>query len=319
MEQVQQNTAAEPAEAVEPNSPQNQAFAYMKGIPNPCPAFLLTIKLSSFKPYTLFALLDSGADCNLARPQCFPIDCWETTSTSIHSVSHSNNPIGFQATVPIQFLSRLYPATFLQFPIEQYDCIIGSETLQAWSPYTVGHVGSHITFKFGSIPQINEYRAYSPKLAFPAPPTPVRPGSRAWFITQSFSTWGDLALIQAEFAKTIMTKDLTKYAQDLECSLPLKKDENGKPIVPKGRANYLVLSREEQDLCEKEIADLLSKGIIRPSTSPFSCHVMYVPKKDEHGNEIAEKRLVVNYRPLNACLESNQHPLPNKDYIWQRI
>lgn len=46
---------------------------------------------------------------------------------------------------------------------------------------------------------------------------------------------------------------------------------------------------------------------------------MYVPKKDEHGNELPERRLVVNYKPLNACLESNQHPLPSKDYIWQRI
>ena len=72
-------------------------------------------------------------------------------------------------------------------------------------------------------------------------------------------------------------------------------------------------------MCEKEIVDLLSKSIIRPSSSPFSCHAMYVPKKDEHGNEFVEKCLVVNYRPLNACLASNQHPLPSKDYIWQRI
>ena len=93
----------------------------------------------------------------------------------------------------------------------------------------------------------------------------------------------------------------------------MKRDENGKELFPKGKANYIVLSRAEQEMCKKEVADLLSKSIIRPSSSPFSCHAMYVPKKDEHGNEISEKCLVVNYRPLNAYLASNQHPLPSKD------
>ena len=46
--------------------PSSQAFAYLKGFPNPCPAFLLTIKLPGMKPFTLCALLDSGANCNLA-------------------------------------------------------------------------------------------------------------------------------------------------------------------------------------------------------------------------------------------------------------
>ena len=72
-------------------------------------------------------------------------------------------------------------------------------------------------------------------------------------------------------------------------------------------------------MCKKEIADLLSKGLIIPSTSPFSCHAIYVPKNDENENELPKKRLVVNYKPLNACLLDNQYPLPSKEHIWQCI
>ena len=80
----------------------------------------------------------------------------------------------------------------------------------------------------------------------------------------------------------------------MKCVLPLKKDEHGQSMYPKSKANYFILSKEEQELCEKDIKELLEKQIIRPSQSPFSCHIMYVSKKDENGNEVAEKRLVVN-------------------------
>ena len=39
---------------------------------------------------------------------------------------------------------------------------------------------------------------------------------------------------------------------------------------------------------------------------------MSVPKFDENGNELEEKSLVVNYKLQSACVEDNQHPLPNK-------
>ncbi|GLJ37658.1 hypothetical protein SUGI_0765040 [Cryptomeria japonica] len=79
------------------------------------------------------------------------------------------------------------------------------------------------------------------------------------------------------------------------------------------------MNKEEQNQCAKEIKKLLQLGLIQESKSTFCCHAMYVPKTDENGNELKEKRLVVNYKPLNKILESNQHPLPSKDFIWSLI
>ncbi|CAN4106354.1 unnamed protein product [Withania somnifera] len=55
------------------------------------------------------------------------------------------------------------------------------------------------------------------------------------------------------------------------------------------------------ETCKKEINDLLSKRIIRPSKSPWSCSAFYVNNtaKKERG----APRLVINYKPLNKVLK----------------
>jgi hypothetical protein len=55
------------------------------------------------------------------------------------------------------------------------------------------------------------------------------------------------------------------------------------------------------DFCQKEISDLLVKGIIRKSKSPWSCAAFYVRKNVEI--ERGVPRLVINYKPLNDVLE----------------
>ena len=55
------------------------------------------------------------------------------------------------------------------------------------------------------------------------------------------------------------------------------------------------------DFCKTEIEDLLKKGIIRKSRSPWSCPAFYVQKNAEI--EKGVPRLVINYKPLNKVLE----------------
>jgi hypothetical protein len=55
---------------------------------------------------------------------------------------------------------------------------------------------------------------------------------------------------------------------------------------------------------KKQLQELLDKGFIRPSTSPFGCPTLFVKKKDE------SLRMCVDYRPLNAVTIKNKYPLP---------
>jgi hypothetical protein len=55
---------------------------------------------------------------------------------------------------------------------------------------------------------------------------------------------------------------------------------------------------------KKQLQELLDKGFICPSTSPWGCPALFVKKKDE------SLRLCIDYRPLNAVTIKNKYLLP---------
>jgi hypothetical protein len=63
---------------------------------------------------------------------------------------------------------------------------------------------------------------------------------------------------------------------------------------------------------KKELQELLDKGFIRPSTSPWGCLALFV-KKDE------SLSLCVDYRPLNAVTIKNKYPLPRIDVLFDQL
>jgi hypothetical protein len=62
-----------------------------------------------------------------------------------------------------------------------------------------------------------------------------------------------------------------------------------------------------------QLKDLLDKGFIRPSSSPWSCLALFVSKKDKG------LRLCVDYRPLNAVTIKNKYPLPHIDILFDQL
>jgi hypothetical protein len=60
------------------------------------------------------------------------------------------------------------------------------------------------------------------------------------------------------------------------------------------------VSRPELVELKKQIDELLEKGYIRPSTSPWAALVLFVEKKDE------TKRMCIDYRSLNEVTIKNK-------------
>lgn len=73
------------------------------------------------------------------------------------------------------------------------------------------------------------------------------------------------------------------------------------------------LSYADKQIVNETIDDLLEKGIIRPSNSPFAFGIVPVPKKDN------TKRVCVDYRPLNKRMIRDRFPLPNIDDCLERL
>jgi hypothetical protein len=62
-----------------------------------------------------------------------------------------------------------------------------------------------------------------------------------------------------------------------------------------------------------QLQDLLDKGFIHPSASPWGCPALFVKKKDN------SLRLCVDYRPLNAVTIKNKYPLPRIDILFDQL
>jgi hypothetical protein len=56
--------------------------------------------------------------------------------------------------------------------------------------------------------------------------------------------------------------------------------------------------------------ELLKKGLIHPSSSPWGCLAIFVKKKDQ------SLRMCVGYLPLNVVTIKNKYPLPRIDILF---
>jgi hypothetical protein len=82
--------------------------------------------------------------------------------------------------------------------------------------------------------------------------------------------------------------------------------------VPIFRRPYRMPPNELAEL-EVQLNELLKKGLIRPSSSPWGCPAIFVKKKDQ------SLRMCVDYRPLNAVTIKNKYPLPRIDILFDHL
>ncbi|GBG76844.1 hypothetical protein CBR_g23059 [Chara braunii] len=83
-------------------------------------------------------------------------------------------------------------------------------------------------------------------------------------------------------------------------------------VVPPKGCIYR-MSEEELEVLRTQLDDLLAKGWIRPSSSPYGAPVLFVRKKNK------DLRLCIDYRKLNAQTVKNAGPLPRIDDLLERL
>jgi len=117
--------------------------------------------------------------------------------------------------------------------------------------------------------------------------------------------------------KAIVTEFCDCFPDELPNSLPPERNvAHAIPIgnnpVPPVRGMYR-LSPVEREEVARTLKELLAKGFIEPSSSPFVSPILFVRKKE------GTLRMVVDYRGVNKITERNQYPLPRVDDLLDQL
>ncbi|KAI3715141.1 hypothetical protein L6452_22111 [Arctium lappa] len=82
--------------------------------------------------------------------------------------------------------------------------------------------------------------------------------------------------------------------------------------APVAKSPYRLAPSEMHEL-STQLQELLDKGFIRPSSSPWGAPVLFVKKKD------GTLRMCIDYRELNKMTIKNRYPLPRIDDLFDQL
>ncbi|KAK9086078.1 hypothetical protein Sjap_026489 [Stephania japonica] len=120
-------------------------------------------------------------------------------------------------------------------------------------------------------------------------------------------TRGRLATIQEMEAFRTVVKPDTETEIRLEDVPSSVRVSRGVP------ARFARMSASEQGELRSQLEELLQKGFIHPSMSPWGAPVLFVKKKD------GSLRLCIDYRKLNQVTIRNRYPLPRIDDLFDQL
>jgi hypothetical protein len=107
----------------------------------------------------------------------------------------------------------------------------------------------------------------------------------------------------------VFPEDLPGLPPERDVEFVIKLQPGTAPI---SRRSYRMAPKELAEL-KTRLQDLLNKGFIHPSSSPWGCPAIFVKKKDQ------TLRLCVDYRPLNEVTIKNKYPLLCIDLLFDQL
>ena len=127
----------------------------------------------------------------------------------------------------------------------------------------------------------------------------------------------DSSLEQSKFKNNSVVHDFPDvFPEDLDGLPPQREVEFSIDLLPStqpiAKAPYRMAPSELQELNE-QLHDLLAKGFIRPSVSPWGSPVLFMRKKD------GSRRLCIDYQKLNQITVKNKYPLPRIDDLFDQL
>ena len=118
----------------------------------------------------------------------------------------------------------------------------------------------------------------------------------------------DLPRVVSEY-KDVFSDELTGLPLSRNVDFRIELHPGTSPI---SMASHRMASIELQEL-KVQIQELLGKGFIRPSISPWGAPVLFAKKKDK------TLQLCIDYRQLNRATIKNRYALPRNDDLFHQL
>ncbi|KAD6796137.1 hypothetical protein E3N88_07033 [Mikania micrantha] len=120
-----------------------------------------------------------------------------------------------------------------------------------------------------------------------------------------------------QIADIPIVKDFSEvFPEDISGLPPVRQVEFRIDLIPGAapvaKAPYRLAPSEMQEL-SGQLQELLDKGFIRPSFSPWGAPILFVKKKD------GSFRMCIDYRELNKLTIKNRYPLPRIDDLFDQL
>jgi hypothetical protein len=268
-------------------------FTTLADIPEGAPIMTGIFSVLNFLAVILF---DSGASHNFISAK-FSAKCqlrFHHTKGAIMIVTPGGRVATYQLNqqVPIKFGSIIVGTTLLIMGLEGVDIILGTNWLSRH------HVLIDVAARAIEIhsPVCGEITLYLPDQGC----------TRSCALTEVESPV-ERYLVVCEYPD-VFPDELPGTLPDRDIEFAIELQPRTSPI---SKRSYRMPPAELAELNE-QLQELLDKGFIRPSTSPWGCPALFV-KKDE------SLRLCVDSRPLNAVMIKNKYLLPRIDVLLDQL
>jgi hypothetical protein len=268
-------------------------FTTLEEVPKGAP--IMTGTFSVFNQPTLI-LFDSGASHSFISQKfsakCQMPFCHANGSFMITTPRGKTVTNQLIRSVPIQLGSHIIKTTLLVLGLESVDIILGTNWMNLHQVVLdVASCIMEIKFSFcGSFTLILPSQGSTQSCAFAMTELPLKK-----------------IPVVYEYAD-VFPDELPRMPPDRDIAFAIELQPGTAPI---SKRPYRMPPAELVEL-NKQLQELLDKGFIRPSTSPWGCPALFV-KKDE------SLRRCIDYRPLNAVTIKNNYPLPRIDVLFDQL
>ena len=232
------------------------------------------------------------------------------------------NPLGHSAIVskvymhcPISIQSQTFPANLIQLPFREFNVILGMDWLSEHRAI-VDCLNKKLSIRTSvdkELTVVGEKSECLPNVisAMKAQRL-IRKGCQAYLIyaLESKENKPELKNIPTvcDFPE-VFPEELPGLPPEREVQFAIDVLPDAAPV---SKAPYRMAPVELKEL-KTQLQELLDKGFIRPSISPWGAPVLFVKKKD------GTLRLCIDYRELNKLTIKNKYPLPRIEDLFDQL